>query len=174
MSEQLSESIPGDVSVHPAWIRLEEQRKWYSSESKRNKQYYHRIKIAQIILASAIPLVALINAPWSHWVTALAGSAIAVLEAIHQLKQYSQLWIEYRSAAEKLKRDKTLFLAEAGPYKGLDVKNRLILLAERIEDYLSAEHENWVAGARQVLENRADKASPAAPPQGIEPHVKPS
>lgn len=162
MPETTNEKIPEEIDSHPAWGRLEEQRKWYSSESSRNKRYSHRIKITQIILASAIPLIALLEVSWGSLATALAGSTIAVLEAIQQLNQYSQLWIEYRSVAERLKRDKNLFLAEAGPYRGVDVTSRLILLAERVEDHVATEHERWISGARQLFIKSSEVTQPDA------------
>jgi len=49
----------------------------------------------------------------------------------------------YRSTAERLKHEKYLFLSAAGPYKGLSETDRLIALAERVEELVSAEHANW-------------------------------
>jgi len=158
--------LPADIAAHPGWRRLEDQLAWYDSQSSRNHRVYLRIKACQIILASAIPLLALMDAPpqiaVTRWLTAVAGAVIAVLEALQQLNQYSQHWIEYRSMAERLKRDKYLFLAGTGPYHGLHMEARLATLARRVEDLASTEHEQWAASAMQALNEQKEAAPPAA------------
>jgi hypothetical protein len=158
------DKLPEEISSHPGWKRLEDQRNWYSKKSAYNQSWFKRIKVSQIVLASAIPLIALIEASWGRWLTAGAGAVIAVLEAVQQLNQYSQLWIEYRSMAERLKRDKCLFLAGAGPYQGLDMEARLTTLALRVEELVSTEHERWVSAVTEATAKKpeAESAQPAA------------
>jgi hypothetical protein len=156
--------LPDEVSAHPGWQRLEDQRIWYGEKSAHNQRRYLHIKVTQIVLASAIPLLALIEASWGRWLTAGAGAVIAVLEALQQLNQYSRLWIEYRAMAERLKREKYLFLAGTGPYQGLDMEARLATLAMRVEDLVSTEHERWMANVTQAV---ADKPGSTPPPIGV-------
>ena len=125
--------------THPAWLRLEEQRKWYDDKSRAKQFAYKGIKFAQMVVAAAIPLVALVEHPASRWVAAACGATIAILESVQQLGQYQFLWITYRSTAEHLKHDRALFLSAAGPYRALPMEERLVLLAERV----SSEHANW-------------------------------
>ena len=56
----------------------------------------------------------------------------------------------YRATAERLKHEKFLFLAVAGPYKGQTEPERLIALAERVEEHVSTEHANWFNEARRT------------------------
>jgi hypothetical protein len=65
------------------------------------------------------------------------------LEGIQQLWKSDTLWIEYRSTAERLKQEKHLFLALSGPYRGLGADDAFKLLAERVEEHVSAEHAKW-------------------------------
>ena len=85
------------------------------------------------------------------WATAGAGALIALLEAIQQLKQYSTLWVTYRSTAENLKHEKFLFLSAAGPYRGLSEAERLIQLAERVEERVSTENANWFRDTQRTV-----------------------
>jgi hypothetical protein len=63
----------------------------------------------------------------------MGGVAIALIEAIQQINQYSTLWVTYRSTAERLKHEKYLFLSAAGPYRELTDSEMLVQLAERVE-----------------------------------------
>jgi len=150
MSWLPDENLPDAVRTYPGWKRLEDQRTWYAAKSAHSQRRYLHIKLVQIVLASAIPLLSLIQESWGRWLTAGAGAIIAVLEAVQQLNQYSRLWIEYRDMAERLKREKYLFLAGAGPYQGMDMDTRLATLSMRVEELCSTEHERWMANSTQA------------------------
>ena len=66
------------------------------------------------------------------------------------MNQYSTLWVMYRATAERLKHEKYLFLSGAGPYKGLAEPERLVALAERVEEHVSTEHANWFNDTRRI------------------------
>jgi len=142
MNEEIS--IPDEVRNHPAWLRLEDQRKWYSKKSALNQKWYKGLKLAQIVLAACIPIIALIDTSYTKFIVAIFGALIAILEGIQQLYQFHTLWTEYRSTAEHLKHEKYLFLSLSGPYRGLNQDEALPLLAERIEEHISKEHAKWI------------------------------
>ncbi|XHO06371.1 hypothetical protein ACEQUB_03293 [Ralstonia syzygii] len=67
------------------------------------------------------------------------------------MNQYSTLWVTYRATAERLKHEQYLFLSSAGPYnKGLSEPDRLVVLAERVEEHVSTEHANWFNETRRA------------------------
>lgn len=139
-----SSKSPDSVVGHPAWVRLEDQLGWYDRESVRCQNWYKWLKLLQVFLAVGIPIASHLEPEVAKWVTSAAGALIAILEAIQHMNQYSTLWITYRSTAERLKHEKFLFLSVAGPYKGLAEAERLIALAERVEEHVSTEHANWI------------------------------
>lgn len=150
-------NIPEPVKTHPAWQRLEEQRKWYASKSASCKNRYQGLRIAQVACAVMIPVFNLAEPSIAKWLTALSGAAIALLAGIEQINQYSTLWTAYRSTAERLKHEKFLFLSAAGPYRGQDEPARLILLAERIEEQISTEHAKWINETSRVVAQDKNK-----------------
>ncbi|MBX9893828.1 MAG: DUF4231 domain-containing protein [Nitrosomonas sp.] len=155
-------NIPEPVKTHPAWQRLEEQRKWYASKSASCKNWYRGLRIAQVACAVTIPVFNLFDSPdIAKWLTALSGAAIAILAGIEQINQYSTLWTAYRSTAERLKHEKFLFLSAAGPYRGQEESERLILLAERIEEQISTEHAKWINETNRVAAQDKNKNSGA-------------
>lgn len=144
-------ALPETVVNHPAWHRLEDQLQWYDSRSTRCQGRYKSLKFVQISLAVLIPVLSHLDPESAKWATSVAGALIAVLEGIQHMNQYSTLWVTYRSTAERLKHEKFLFLSEAGPYKGQVEKERLIALAERVEEHVSTEHANWFNETRRTV-----------------------
>lgn len=145
---------PDWAENHPAWLRLEDQLGWYDRKSKRAQRWYKWLKLVQVILAISIPIVSQIDNE-GKWLASIAGGLIAIIEAVQHMNQYSTLWITYRSTAERLKHDKFLFLSVAGPYRGLAEAERLVALAERVEEHVSTEHANWFNENRRVTTEAA-------------------
>jgi hypothetical protein len=137
MSENGAPSEP----VNHAWERLEDQLGWYDRKSGQQKRWFQRLKVAQLVIAAAIPVVAGVGA--DAWITGSLGAAIVVLEGIQQLFQYQQNWLGYRATAEALKHEKYLYLAHAGAYR--DATARDAVLAERVEALVSQEQSSWTA-----------------------------
>jgi Protein of unknown function (DUF4231) len=149
--------VPAWAASHPAWQRLEAQLNWYDNKSLSCQRWYKNLKVAQIAMAILIPAMSFLPAEVAKWSTATAGSLIALLEAIQHLNQYSTLWVTYRSTAERLKHEKYLFLSAAGPYRDIPEGERLIQLAERVEEHVSTEHANWFNETRRnVGEKKKD------------------
>jgi len=132
------------IAKHPTWVRLNEQLAWYDRSSRRNQRGYKVTKTSQILLAASIPVVSLAGADWSMWGAAILGAVVAALEGLQQLWKSDTLWVEYRSTAERLNQEKYLFLALSGPYRGFELDEAFKLLAERVEDLMSAEHSRWI------------------------------
>src|SRR5215475_387969 len=127
----------------PTWDRLEDQIGWYSSKSGENQRLYKWLKLLEIAVAAALPVVAAVHSP--VWVTGGLAAVIVVLEGAQHLYQYQEHWITYRSTAEELKHERYLYLAKAGPYTGDDRHDQL---AERLEGLISPEYAKWTASHR--------------------------
>lgn len=142
--------VPESVQAHPAWFRLIDQVNWYDRKSQHCQRWYKWLKFAQVAFAALIPATSLLSGDYAKWAASAFGVLIVVLEAIQQMNQYSTLWFSYRATAERLKHEKFLFLATAGPYKGLAEPERLVALAERVEEHVSTEHANWFNETRRA------------------------
>ncbi len=134
---------------HPAWGRLEDQLEWYERRSGAARRAFTWVKVAQLVIGAAVPVVAGTDGPGE--LTAALGAAVVVLEALQQLFQWQTNWVLYRSTAEALKHEKYLFLSAAGPYA---VDDRLRVLAERVEGLVSQEHAKWTQGREQAEPGR--------------------
>ncbi len=147
--ESVGEPPPG---TDPSWDRLEDQLAWYDRESGAAQRAYKRVKIAQLLLAAAVPVAVTARLPGV--VTAVLGALVVVLEGVQQLYQWQTNWVLYRSTRESLAHEKFLYLAGAGPYSG---PHRRRVLAERVEGLVSQEHAKWTEGRHQPI------AEPDAP-----------
>jgi Protein of unknown function (DUF4231) len=133
--------LDGALAGSPAWARLEDQIAWYSAKSHYNQRWFKVLKVCQIVAAAVIPVAAAESAP--AWLISGIGALILVLEGVQQLQQYQQNWTAYRSTSERLKHEKFLFLAGAGPYAAAEKPEAL--LAERVEGLVSQEHAAWAS-----------------------------
>lgn len=120
--------LDGGVEGGPAWDRLEDQLGWYDRKSIAAQQAYKRVKVVQLIVGAAVPVVAALQV--SAAVTATLAAFVFLAECAQQLYQWQTNRVLYRSTAEALKHEKFLYLAAAGPYQ-MDDRDRV--LAERIE-----------------------------------------
>lgn len=133
-----------NIEMHPAWVRLEYLIEWYVDKCGSSKRWYKVLKLFQIILAIMIPVISHLEMVFTKWIISISGALIAIFESLQYMNQYEARWVTRRSTAERLKREKFLFLSAAGPYKGLGEDKSLVLLAERVEDLVSEEHRSWI------------------------------
>ena len=163
-------TVPESIKTHPAWFRLIDQKNWYDRKSQRCQGAYKRLKIAQVTLAVLVPAAVTLPGDLARTAASACGVLIAILEAVQQVNQYAELWVTYRGTAERLKHEQFLFLSEAGPYKGMSEKDRLVTLAERVEEQVSTEHAKWFSDTTQrVSATGAGSTPPTSPPDPSPP-----
>jgi hypothetical protein len=145
------------LKIEPLWDRIQSQIEWYNSKAKANQQAYKASKIAIILLAIAIPILAEYGAlPGLHDTRALlvsiAAGAILLLEGLQQLNKWHENWILYRSTCEALRNERHLFVEKAGAYADLRPEAAQKVLAERVGDLLMSEHSRWANARREKIE----------------------
>lgn len=146
------EAVPPPAADDPTWERLEDQIGWYDRKSGDNQRRYKWLKLLELAVAAALPVVAGVGSP--VWVIGGLAAVIVVLEGVQHLYQFQEHWITYRSTAEALKHERYLYLARAGPYVGEDWHRQL---AERIEGLISQEHAKWTASHQEIHPHPQDR-----------------
>jgi hypothetical protein len=129
--------ISESVRVSPAWIRLESQINWHQNKSRKSRKKHKLMQFFQVTMAISIPAIVHIDLAITKWIISLFGALIAILESMQYMNQYEVIWISHREIAERLKREKFLFLSAAGHYQGLVEIDTLKHLAERVEEIVS-------------------------------------
>jgi hypothetical protein len=121
--------------------RLSEQMKWYETKANENKSRFHIFQTIIVIASVIIPIINLINfAPFEiRIVSSILGGTVTGITAFIQLKKYQENWLLYRATEENLKKEKYLFLYDAGPYSDAKDDNRKKVLVERVESIISSE-----------------------------------
>jgi hypothetical protein len=82
----LADASAGDASV--TMERLEDQLRWYDRRAKSHQRWYQRLKVMQILIAAAIPVVAAFGAGAD--VAGLLGALVVIVEGLQQLFQFQQ------------------------------------------------------------------------------------
>ncbi len=148
---------PPEIDSSAAWDRLEDQLKYYSGKSGHCQTMYKRIKLAQITISAAIPILVFMPlGDAAKFIVAGAGVVIALLEGLLLLNQYPELWVKYRATAEGLKRERSLLLAGAGDYRDKSTADALRLLAERTETLIAEENRQWTETQQKALQALVD------------------
>jgi Protein of unknown function (DUF4231) len=130
---------------------------WYDQHANRARIGYWVIKIIQLILGAAVPVVAGLHAPAA--VTGSLGALIVVLEGIQQLFQFHENWIRYRLSATSVAREKSMYDARVGDYA---TGRPVALLALRIENIASTEATAWAHSSQSSPSALSESSAAAA------------
>jgi Protein of unknown function (DUF4231) len=136
---------------------------WHTLAHRQATRWYTALKVVQISLAAAIPVLATTrgSAPAVQVVIAVLGALVVLLEGVQQLKKYgpnAQLWAQGKEA---LKREYYLYQACTVPYSAVDAGARRRLLASRVEQIVGTEVKKWAD-----VEAEAEDTGRAGPPGG--------
>jgi hypothetical protein len=137
--------------------RVDDQIGWYDGKSQRAQWWFKWLRGAEILSATAIPLIAgFAHDPFPvTLVIALLGALIAFLSAIISLNQFQENWIEYRTTCETLRHEKFLFQTKAEPYHE---EEAFPLFVERVENLISRENSNWSQYTKASVEKTKSKS----------------
>lgn len=78
-----------------------------------------------------------------HVISVLLGAAILIITSITQLEKYQENWIEYRTTAELLKKERYFIKNGAVEYTNLYDDAKRKLLVECIESLISSETNSY-------------------------------
>ncbi|MGW4774968.1 DUF4231 domain-containing protein [Nocardia sp. NPDC004278] len=124
----------------PVWARFVDQLNWYSKKSASAQRAYKLVKLGQLVVGGAVPVVAALSAPAA--ITATLSAIVVVAEGVQQLFQWHASWLTYRATTEALKQEKVRYLATLAPYDGPDAQQ---VLAERLDGIVAQSNSQWVS-----------------------------
>jgi len=114
---------------------------WYEREAMRKNRAHKTLRVASILAAASIPVLAAASA--QPVFGAFLGGGVVALEAIQELFQFQRNYVTFATTKEALKRERALYLASAGPYRQSNTREPDRLLAERIEALVATETAGW-------------------------------
>lgn len=127
--------------------RYERQVKWYSDRSSKNKQYYHWFQWTAIILSAGIPILVVSMQDNWKWITVVLSIALAIVTTALKTFKFQENWVNYRTTAETLKKEKHYYDASIAQYAATEDKEQLFV--ERVEALISRENTLWLTIHKQ-------------------------
>lgn len=149
--------------------RIDQQLRWLSNSSKKNKQAYMRYRISGILLGALITVLAPYagtQSAISRWVPPIlqiAGAGVAIVGSLLALNQHQENWLRYRLLKEALEREKLLYLTgsqETYASGGADAFHEFVRRAEAI---MAEERTAW---SSQISEQGKSQQQAATLPHG--------
>jgi Protein of unknown function (DUF4231) len=148
---------------------LADQRRWYSEKAGLFKTRSELLALLTIVLGALITFIQVFGAaPWVPVVSGAIGAIVAVSAGWQRIARYSESWMSYRTASERMKRERRLYTHGAGSYRGLPEREAYLTFVEAIEGVI-AEEQNifWRdRGSNPPTRAGSSDTNTAAEPQG--------
>ena len=92
--------------------RLDDQMAYYRKKCASAQKEYFWMSTASIVINAVVPVLAMGGdvATWLRYIIAGLSAAASIISSIILLRKPKDIWIEYRSTYEKLKKEKILFV----------------------------------------------------------------
>jgi len=117
---------------------------WYDRKATKYKLLYYLFQITLIIVSAITPVFILIN--WNIIAT-ISGIIVAICASLNKFMKLEELWTNYRSICETLKKEKYLFQAGLANYES---ENKKMYFVDSIEGLISRENTLWVSLASKT------------------------
>ena len=122
---------------------LKGQRRWYSERASAYSQRAQWLGLFVIAAGASTPVLQAFGAaPWVAVTTALLGGLVAVAEGWQRIARYTETWMSYRVASERMKREQRLYVNGAGEYRGFaDEDEAFLRFIENVETIIAEEQQ---------------------------------
>ena len=120
---------------------LKGEREWYGRRASSYKNWMQLLSLVVIGAGAATSFVQVFTASWVPVLTAGLGALVVLSEGWQRISRYGETWIAYRTASERMKRERRLYLNGAGSYRGLDDDAAYLQLVESVEAILAEEQQ---------------------------------
>lgn len=119
---------------------LADQRRWYSDKAGLFKTRSELLALLTIVLGALITFIQVFGAaPWVPIVSGSIGAVVAIAAGWQRIARYSETWVSYRTASERMKRERRLYTHGAGAYRGLPNREAYLSFVEAIEGIIAEE-----------------------------------
>ena len=119
---------------------LADQRRWYSQKAGLYKTRSELLALLTIVLGALITFIQVFGAaPWVPIVSGSIGAVVAIAAGWQRIARYSETWTSYRTASERMKRERRLYTHGAGSYRGLPEREAYLTFVEAIEGIIAEE-----------------------------------
>lgn len=129
--------------------RYESQLQWYSRSATQNKTWHRRFQVAIAILSATVTVTVALgmsdgaSAAW-HVGSLTTSAVVTLLVSLQKTLRFHDNWVEYRTTAEDLKRERYYHEFICGDYATAESPDQLFV--ERVEELISQQNTRWKVG----------------------------
>ena len=122
--------------------RYQDQINWYSDKATSYKRLYQLFQWSVIILSAIVPVMILVVPEDKQLLT--VGISVLLTIGTSGLKtfKFQENWINYRTVAETLKKEKYFYDAGLDNYSMCE--DKMPTFVERVESLISRENSLWI------------------------------
>ncbi|SFC97304.1 DUF4231 domain-containing protein [Clostridium uliginosum] len=148
--------------------RIEHLLDWYIRKSTFYKNLFYGISVLLILINASIPILnefllqnsssstaRLDNSQYITIGVSILSSIATILTSFMTLFTMKDTWFRYRKHVELIKKECMLYNCKSGVYGGENIN---CILAERIEEIIGNERQEWVERKFNNTESKADNA----------------
>ena len=121
--------------------RYEHQVEWYDKKSSHHKWYYQCFQWGAIVISASVP--ALIVSMPEKWFTVGLSIVLAIATTALKTFKFQENWVNYRTIAETLKKEKHYY--DVGTIEYATAEDKEQLFVERVETLILSENTLWMA-----------------------------
>ncbi len=137
--------------------RYEDQTQWYDSKSQSAKKVYRILQWSSIVLSALTPILILLQSEYGNLLPVVCAVTVAIITSALKIFRYQELWIDYRTTCETLKKEIYLYQAGVDQYSTADDKESLFV--QRVESLISRENTLWLRGQNGENDDNKDTAN---------------
>ena len=129
--------------------RYESQLQWYSRSATNNKKWYRIYQVGIAALSAVVTVTVALGmndgagAAW-HVVSLTTSAVVTVLATLQKTFRFHDNWVEYRTTAEDLKKERYYHEFLCGDYATAESPDQLFV--ERVEGLISQQNTQWNVG----------------------------
>lgn len=134
-------------------IRTQYCIEWYTRNAVKYKCLFFILSIVNIAIPQISTLVMLGGG--GAIFSATMSSIVSFSAALLALLNVRDRWTSYRSAAENIKREYTLYCSRTAPYQGDEAH---LLYLQTLEQSMAEEHRHWIDLQKETSIQAEDKS----------------
>jgi len=131
--------------------RYQDQISWYGEKSAWNQKRYIFFQWGIIILSSLAPILFLSD-DVNEYIPVIVSVLVTIFSAASKTFKFQERWLEYRTTAESLKKERYYFDFDLYEYAQSEKKE--ILFAQRVEALISRENTRWIEISKASVEKK--------------------
>jgi len=127
--------------------RYKKEIAWYDEKANCNRTLYHAFQWTLIILSAVTPILVVVGGQWQRWTAVVVSALVAIGTSALKTFQYHELWINYRTTCETLRKEIHYYQSRTSPYTNTADPEGLFV--DRVEALISRENTLWLSTTKQ-------------------------